>query len=60
MGLVSRLFPELIMTFFWRLKSIDAGGMKSLEFCEIVDPQTELIELRPDERQSPNVSFAFP
>ena len=38
MGLVSRLFSEVIMTFYGRFKSVDATGIKLLEFVEIVDP----------------------
>jgi len=28
----------VIMAFFWRFKSVDASGIKLLEFCEIVYP----------------------
>src|SRR6185295_2278646 len=38
MGLVSGLFSEVIMTFFWGFKSVDASRIKLLEFSEIVDP----------------------
>ena len=38
MLLVSRSFFKVIMTFFGRFKSIDATGIKLLEFAEIVDP----------------------
>ena len=38
MGLVSRFFSEVVMTFFRRFKSVDATGKKLLEFVEIVDP----------------------
>ena len=38
MGLVSGLFSEMVMTFFRSFKSVDAIGIKLLEFGEIVDP----------------------
>ena len=38
MGLVSRLFSEVVVAFFRCFKSVDATGIKLLEFGEIVDP----------------------
>ena len=37
-GLVSGLFSEVIMTVLGSFKSVDATGIKLLEFGEIVDP----------------------